>query len=179
MAAVPAVEARAQAHVTAGKSVDLSAFGGVEIVNPEYGPDNNFGAMLGANFTQYIRHLPVAPSLEFRANWNTGNYTNEYSYLLGARAVYPGHLIEPYVNFLVGPGDVKYPLSTTYTHDNSIVYDAGGGVDVGFIGNVSIKLDLQYQRWNTDTYRFTPVLGSIGVTYHFPFHSDVGYRTRQ
>ena len=164
-----------QASTTATKSADISVFGGVEFANPEYGPDHNTGAAVGADFTRYF-HIPIQPSLEVRANFNDGTYADERSYLFGLRGSYQWHRLLPYVDFLIGPGDIHYPLNSTYTGDNSIVYNYGGGIDLGVTDNFSLKLDLQQQRWNTDTFMFKPVLGIIGVTYHIPFRPRIpGY----
>ncbi len=170
--------ALAQASRTAGKSADISVFGGVEFANPEYGPNNNTGGAVGLDFTRYF-HLPVQPSLEARANFNSGTYASERSYLFGLRGAYPFHRLMPYADFLVGPGTIRYPLNINYTGDNSIVYNYGGGIDLGITENFSLKLDLQQQRWNTDTFAFNPVVGIIGVTYHITFGSRApGYGRR-
>ena len=165
----------AQASTTASKTEDISVFGGIEFANPEYGPDNNTGGAIGFDFTRYFRHLPVQPSLELRANFNSGTYADEHSYLFGLRAGYQYRRYTPYVDFLVGPGNIHYPLNVGYTGDNSIVFDYGGGLDIDLVRNFSLKLDVQEQHWNTDTFVFTPVIGIVGVTYHFPFRSQVGY----
>ena len=174
LAAAPGY-AYAQASLTASKTEDLSVFGGIEIANPEYGPDNNAGGAIGVDFTRYFRHLPVQPSLELRANFNNGTYADERSYLFGVRIGYQYSRFNPYVDFLVGPGDIHYPLNVGYTGDNSVVYDFGGGLDIDLVRNFSLKLDIQEQRWNTGTYAFTPAVGIVGVTYHIPFRSQVGY----
>lgn len=173
-AAIPR-DASAQASTTAQKTEDISVFGGIEFANPEYGPDNNTGGALGVDFTRYFRHLPVQPSLELRANFNDGPFADERSYLFGLRAGYQYSRFNPYVDFLVGPGNIHYPLNYGYTGDNSIVYDYGGGLDIDLLRNFSLKLDVQEQRWNTGTFVFTPVIGIVGVTYHIPFRSQVGY----
>ncbi|MGI4830932.1 MAG: hypothetical protein ACRYFU_22495, partial [Janthinobacterium lividum] len=76
----------AQASTTASKTDDISVFAGVEFANPEYGPDSNAGGAIGVDFTRYFRHIPVQPSLELRANFNSGTYADEHSYLFGVRA---------------------------------------------------------------------------------------------
>ena len=167
----------AQASTTASKTEDISVFGGVEFANPKYGPDDNTGGAVGLDFTRYF-HIPIQPSLELRANFNSGTFAGEHSYLFGLRGAYQWHRVMPYVDFLVGPGYIHYPLNIGYTSDNSIVYDYGGGLDFDLLRNFSLKLDVQQQRWNTDTYAFQPLVGIVGLTYHIPFHSQVGYRGR-
>ena len=165
----------AQARTSASKTQDIDLFAGVELANPEYGPNNNAGAAFGVDFTRYFR-LPIQPSLELRANFNGGTYASEHSYLFGLRGAYPFRALTPYVDFLLGPGNIHYPLNVGYTGDNSIVYDFGGGLDLAVMRNFSLKLDLQQQRWNTGTLKFTPVVGIVGVSYRIPFRSQVGAR---
>lgn len=165
----------AQTTRTASRGEDVAVFGGVEFADPAYGPDRNTGGALGVDFTQYLR-IPIQPSLEFRANFNGGTFSSEQSYLIGLRGAYAWRQFLPYVDFLVGPGNIHYPLNLYYTHDNSIVYNFGVGVDVDVTRNFSLKLDIQEQRWNTGTLKFQPTVGIVGITYHIPFRSRVGGR---
>jgi hypothetical protein len=160
--------ARAQASTSASRSADLSVFGGYQITDPAYGPDRDDGGVVGVDFTKYIR-FPVQPSLELRANFDSGTFANEDSYLFGLRGMVPLGFLQPYVEFLVGPGNVHYPQNSYYRGDNSIVYNYGGGVDIPFLRNFALKLDVQGQHWNTGEIHFAPVLGTVGVTYHIPF----------
>jgi opacity protein-like surface antigen len=77
--------------------------------------------------------------------------------------------VSPYANFLLGYGmfTFTHPVSA-YTHDNSVVYDFGGGVDVAVTRSLSLKGDLQYQSWQlgSEDNRMMPVAVSVGVTYH-------------
>ncbi len=167
--------ASAQARTSASKTQDVDVFGGVEFANPQYGPNNNTGAAVGIDFTRYFR-IPIQPSIELRANFNRGTYANESSYLVGFRAAYQYRILTPYVDFLVGPGNIHYPLNVNYTGDNSTVYNYGGGIDIEAVRNFSLKLDLQQQNWNTGTFAFKPVLGIVGISYRIPFRSQVGGR---
>ena len=175
--AIASGRAFAQAATTASKTEDISVFGGVEFANPKYGPNDNSGGVVGLDFTRYF-HIPIQPSLELRANFNSGTYADEHSYLFGLRGAYQWRRVMPYVDFLIGPGYIHYPLNIGYTNDNSIVYNYGAGLDLDLVRNFSLKLDVQQQRWNTDTFAFQPVIGVIGLTYRIPFHSQVGYGTR-
>ncbi len=180
MLALPAVfftpGARAQAVRTASKSADISVFGGVEFVNPEYGRYNNTGGAVGVDYTRYF-HLPIVPSVEARANFNNGPVADERSYLFGLRGRYDYNRFHPYVDFLIGPGTIHFPRNVGYLGDNSIVYNYGGGVDVGVTRDFSLKLDFQGQRWNTGDQPFTPFLGLVGVTYTIPFRPHVSQRS--
>ena len=166
---------RAQAVRTASKAADISVFGGLEIADPAYGPDHTTGGMFGVDFTRYF-HLPVEPSVELRANFHSNSYVVEHSYLVGFRAAVPLGRIKPYADFLVGPGNIHFPYNIGYVGDNSVVYNYGGGVDLRVAHGFALKLDVQGQHWNTGEFRYTPVLGTVGVTYTLPFRAHVSQR---
>lgn len=174
---VPAPPASAQASSTASRGAAISVFGGLQFANPESGPiHTNKGGVVGADFTKFL-HFPVQPSLELRANFNNGPYADERSYLFGLRAMAIYGRLQPYADFLVGPGDIHFPLNNGYLGDNSTVYNYGGGVDLGVTRNFSLKLDIQAQHWNTGEFQFTPVLGTVGITYQIPFRPHVSQDT--
>lgn len=158
----------AQAVRTAGKTADITVFGGYQRVHPDYGPYSSNGGIFGVDFTRYF-HLPVVPSLEFRANFNSNIAVQEHTYLFGLRAAVPFRHFLPYGDFLVGPGTIDFPYNVGYTHDNSVVYSYGGGIDIPVTRNFALKLDAQGQHWNTGNLTYTPTLGTVGVTYTIPF----------
>ncbi len=164
-----------QAVRTASKSADVSVFAGFGDADPAYGPDRATGGMFGANYTRYL-HIPVEPSLEFRANFLSNTYVSEHTYLAGVRAAVPLHSLRPYVDFLVGPGTIHFPQNFSYVSDNSTVYSYGGGLDVPVYRNFALKLDVQGQHWNTGEFVYTPTLGTIGVVYTIPFRPHVSQR---
>ncbi len=166
--------AHAQAGVTASRAADISVFAGAQIAYPAYGPNNAAGVAFGLDYTRYLRRLPAELSLELRANVNGNSFAHENSYLFGLRGAHRFGRVVPYLDFLVGPGDIHYPQNTNYTGDNSIVYNYGGGLDFTLTNHFDLKLDVQGQRWNTGTFQFTPTLGTIGVAYHIPFRRQYG-----
>ncbi len=165
-----AQEASAQASSTASKAAAVSVFAGLDVSDPAYGPNRNKGVSLGANYTRYLR-FPVQPSVEVRVNFSNGSYANERSYLVGFRALVPVGRFEPYADFLIGPGSIHFPLNVGYTGDNSTVFNYGGGVDVPLSSRFALKLDVQAQHWNTGELTFTPVLGTVGISYRVPFRA--------
>ncbi|HLI75698.1 MAG TPA: hypothetical protein VKV02_02040 [Acidobacteriaceae bacterium] len=165
----------AQAVRTASKSADISVFGGFEVADPSYGPDHSTGGMVGVDFTRYF-HIPVEPSLEIRANFNSNSYVTEHSYLFGLRAALPIRRIKPYVDFLAGPGTILFPLNYSYPSDNSPVYNYGGGIDFPLVRNFALKLDVQGQHWNTGEFTYTPTVGTVGLTYTIPFRPHTRQR---
>ncbi len=164
----------AQARSTASRSADISVFAGGQFANPAFGPQNSGGVAFGLDYTRYIQRLPVDLALELRANFNSNSLLSEHSYLVGLRAAHTFGRITPYVDFLIGPGNIHFPLNTFYTGDNSIVPSYGGGLDLTFTHSFDLKLDLQGQHWNTGETTFTPTLGTVGVVYHIPFRQQYG-----
>ena len=165
----------AQASRTASKTADIAVFGGYQIADPAYGPDHASGGMFGAEFTRYF-HLPIEPSLEFRANFNSNTYVSEHTYLVGFRAALPLRLFKPYADFLVGPGNIHFPLNFGYLGDNSTVYNYGGGVDIPVLRHFALKLDVQGQHWNTGAFTYPPTIGTVGIVYTIPFRAHVSQR---
>lgn len=164
-----------QAVRTASKSADISVFAGFQDADPAYGPDHAAGGSFGADFTRYF-HIPVQPSLEFRANFISNTFVSEHTYLVGLRAAVPFRGLRPYADFLVGPGTIHFPLNVGYLGDNSTVYSYGGGVDVPVYRNFALKLDVQGQHWNTGEFIYTPTLGTIGINYTIPFRPHTSQR---
>jgi hypothetical protein len=170
---------------TESKGMDLAAFGGYLNANPAYVPspaypnDRNSGTFFGADLTRYF-HLPVAPSLEVRANFADGAIVDEHSYLGGLRV--QGdlfHRYHPYADFLAGYGSIHFnhPTIPGYTHDNSTVYSYGGGLDVDLMRHFQARVDFQGQRWALGTDgpndKFSPSILSIGLRYVIPFKPHV------
>ncbi len=164
-----------QAVRTASKSADISVFAGFQDGDPAYASSRATGGMFGLDYTHYF-HIPVEPSLEFRANFLSNTYVSEHTYLVGVRAAVPFYSFRPYADFLVGPGNIHFPLNVGYVGDNSTVYSYGGGLDVPVYRNFALKLDVQGQHWNTGEFIYTPTLGTIGVVYTIPFRPHVSQR---
>jgi len=177
----------AQDVPTISKASDVAVFGGFVSANTAYTDgsvypnDPGKGAFLGMDFTRYF-HLPVAPSLEGRANVVQGPYINEHSYLGGLQV--QGNIFDrfhPYGDFLAGYGSILYnrPAVPGYTHDNSLVYSYGGGVNLDVTRNFQAMLDFQAQSWkigNNATEKFSPIMFSIGFRYVIPFGPHLSAR---
>lgn len=168
-------QARAQAVLTASKTMDLSAFAGYSNTAPDYySSPRNSGVTIGVNITRYF-HFPVAPSFEARVNVADGSILNERSYLIGLRGQVQALRVLPrvhaYADFLAGPGNIHFNFNTNgYLGDNSPVYSYGGGADIDLARNFQAKVDYQRQHWNTGEITFTPGALTFGINYRFPFH---------
>jgi hypothetical protein len=161
----------AQAIPTTEKSADISAFLGYEYADPAYGPGKNNGEGFGLNYTRYFP-IPVAFSLEARANLTNGTDVKERTYLAGLQAKARVFLrYHPYVDFLVGTGTIHFNTRATgYIGDNSTIYNYGGGLDIDLIHHLAFRADIQRQSWALgDSPGFSPTILLIGVHYTIPF----------
>ena len=166
---------QAQAQSTAIKSLGLSVFGGVTALDPKFGvTTREVGYLVGGDVTYHLRLFDV--SFEARDTNATGFSADESTYGGGFKFERAFRRFRPYIDFLVASGNIKFDHpeiygSTTYTHDNSFVYDFGGGVDYDRIRNFAIKVDVQGTRWQLGTERptFYPYNGSVGILYRIPF----------
>jgi hypothetical protein len=161
----------AQAIPDADKAADISAFLGFQYANPDYGAPNNTGVGAGLNYTRYFP-IPVAPSIEARANLTNGTNVKERTYLVGLQAkarVFRRY--HPYVDFLLGKGTIHFNTHATgYIGDNSTVYNFGGGIDIDLLHNFALRADIQRQSWSLGSSPgFNPLIGMIGLHYTFPF----------
>ncbi len=172
--------AHAQAAPTAVKAISISAFGGVAVLNPEFGPEHhNIGFTAGADITRPFFNIDV--SFEIRYTDASGTYADEDTYGGGFKFSKQFRSYHPYVNFLIEEGQIHFDHpeliggpTSTYTHDDSTVYDAGAGVDYDLRRNFALKLDAQFSTWKigSEKSRFTPYNASVGIVYYIPFRAS-------
>ncbi|HEY5382187.1 MAG TPA: outer membrane beta-barrel protein [Acidobacteriaceae bacterium] len=170
--------AHAQAGPTASRSAGISVFGGYLSDLPDYGPYRNNGFSFGVDYTQYFKHLPVAPSLELRANIAQGKTVNEHSYGFGPRIQYD-HLgpLHPYADLLIGPGNIHFNFPYNILGDNSTIWSYGGGLNYDLSHHFQALIDFQGQHWKTGhNVTLSPSLLIIGVRYNIPFRPHIRQR---
>ena len=168
----------AQEVPTESKALDLAAFGAYTNVNPDSDlSKRNNGLSFGADFTRYISHYIVAPSLEVRANFASGARVDERSYLAGVRVqVNATRHIYPYGDFQIGYGTIHYfvPPQAGYTEDNAAPKFFGGGVDFDVTRHFQGRIDYQSESWNFDGKNsISPTSLLIGMRYVIPFRPYV------
>ncbi len=166
----------AQAQATASKTYSLDVFGDVAFLNPKYGTTTGeIGYVVGGDVTRHFRLLDV--SFEARYTDATGVSADESTFGGGVKLERAFRRFHPYVDFLVESGKIKFDhpsiFDPTYTHDDSFVYDIGGGFDYDLVGNFAFKADIQGQRWVIGAERqpFNPYNVSAGVMYRIPFRA--------
>lgn len=168
------VQARGQGEPGAARRIGLDAFAGFSRLSPDYGPQTNYGVLLGGDVSHALQHF--TPSVEFRYTYGTGATVAESSYLAGPKIEKKFGRLNPYATALFGYGSITfqhpvlYPTGY-YRNDNSFVYDVGGGLDYDLSRHFSVKADGQYQLWRlgSETSHMTPVALSFGLTYRLPF----------
>jgi len=175
----------AQSKVTADKTMDVSVFGGLQHLDPDYGRAG-YGFTAGGDLTRYIGWR-VAPSLEVRGNYATARSVSESTILFGLRVKTDfRRRFHPYVDFLVGPGRINFdqPLAPGYSQDSSVVYSYGAGADLDVYRNFAAKIDFQGQSWNLGPntslpvsqqtpFTLAPTTWVFGISYRIPFRSNV------
>ena len=171
--------AQAPATVTASRSAEISAFAELTAVSAGYcSPCHATGVVLGADYTHFSRRL-LNPALEVRGSVTTGSPVSENSLALGLHLGPELGRLHPFADLLAGLGSIHYnppivyPDGTVYSHDNSAVFQVGGGLQYDVRPNWAIQAEVQAQRWNlgsTTPVIFHPVAVDLGIVYRIPFH---------
>ena len=164
--------ASAQAMIAAGRGAEIAPFATTTLLNPDYGPTNNIGFTLGADYTRFMRGALIVPSLEARLTSASGSTSSERSYLGGFKVGTTVFGMHPYFVLLAGTGTISFahPIQT-YTGDTSFVYGYGGGADFKIHNNWKVRADFVQQHWNLDPLTLTPTALSVGVAYSIPFRN--------
>ncbi len=158
--------ASAQANPTATRAAEVNAFGTLMVVNPDYGPKNNFGYSGGVD---YNRNAPgrLAPGLELRMTGASGNTVSERAMLGGlvfqSAPMFGAH---PFMTALAGFGTISYAYNfTTRPSESDFVYAFGAGADFPVRRNLKVRAEFLQQTWSYKPHNLTPVGVSIGISY--------------
>lgn len=172
--------ANAQAVPTATQTFQLSAFGGASGVFTDLEGGHNLSITAGIDFAFLSLH-GFHPAVELRGTYpiDSGTISSQKDILGGLRVDRQYRYVRPYVDFLVGRGEIDYqnggfvsgPL--TYLSTSTTVYSPGGGVDLDVSHNLSLKADYQYQSWSTPVVpsgTIHPSVVTLGAVYRFDFN---------
>lgn len=177
--ALPVASLSAQAYSTASRMIDLSGFSGMTAAQTGLSGGRNLSETSGIVIgLKAYRGFEFA--IEGRATYavNPGSVVGENESLGGIRVERHMGRVHPYVDFLLGQGDLNYqsggfaaPHRYTYYETDSIVLSAGLGAEVRIAGNVYAMVDIQMQHWNTPVTASgsmfsVPVM--VGLSYHLP-----------
>jgi opacity protein-like surface antigen len=140
----------------------------------------NLAITAGADLT-FLRFRRFRPSFEARGTYpiNKGHISSQKNFLLGPKVEYPIGRLHPYVDLLLGRGEIDYHDpglvfgNTRYITTNTFIYSPGIGLDYNVTHNVAVKIDAQFQHWDTPAVAsgaIHPTALTLGVVYNFDFN---------
>ena len=170
----------AQAIPAGTQKLQLSAFAGGTGTFTDLEAGKNFGITAGADLSFLFFRL-VRPSFEIRGTYpiDGGHISAQKNFLLGPKVEYPIGRFHPYVDFLVGRGQIDYHSpgflfgDFRYLSSTTTVYSPGLGLDYNLTHNIAIKADAQFQHWDTPVTTsgvLHPTAVTLGVLYNFDFN---------
>lgn len=168
--------AQAQAGSTASQQLALSAFGAGTGTLTGLGKNLAVTAGVDLSFMSFRRYRPVA---EIRGTYpiDNGKVAGEKNVLAGLRVERQYGSIHPYVDFLVGRGELDYKGyqvdNFVYLKTTSTIYSPGFGVDYDLTNHWALKGDFQFQRWETPVRASGTIYSkavSLGAVYRFDFN---------
>ena len=169
-----------QAVPTATQTSRLSVFGGATGVFTDVFGGHNAGITAGVDFS-FRPFFGLSPSLELRGTYPiiSGTIAGEKSVVGGIRLERQYGRLHPYVDALVGRGQIDYQRGGfisgrfKYISTTSTVYSPGAGVDLDLFDHWAAKADLQYQFWSTyplELKVLSPKVVTFGLIYRFDFN---------
>jgi hypothetical protein len=172
--------AHAQAVPAGTQKLQLSAFAGATGTFTNFEGGKNLGITAGADLT-FLTFRQFRPSFEARGTYpiDKGHISSQKNFLLGPKVEYPIGQFHPYVDFLIGRGEIDYHDpgfifgSTLFISTNTVVYSPGVGLDYNLTHNLAIKADAQFQFWNTPATAsgsIHPTALTVGAVYNFDFN---------
>ena len=172
--------ASAQAAPAGSQKLQLSAFVAATGTFTGLEGGKNLGITAGADLT-FLGFRQFRPSFEARGTYpiDKGHISSQKNFLLGPKVEYPLGKFHPYVDFLIGRGQIDYHApgfvfgDTLYISSNTTVYSPGVGLDCNLTHNLAIKGDVQFQHWNTPVTAsgtIHPTAVTLGVVYNFDFN---------
>ncbi len=191
---IPAVHA--QTTSTAQRRLDLSAFvllsgtdtglGSSPYADPNGiagPPSKNLTLSLGADLGFYSSHsFELQAEVRGGTPVDSGTVDGQKSILGGLRVTHePGGSgffgrVRPYGTLLAGRGQIDYQNvgylipGTLYISNNSAVYAAGLGTEVDVTRRFAVRVDAQFQRWNTPVTAdgaLRVAQGGVGLVYRY------------
>jgi hypothetical protein len=182
-----AVAAHAQATPAYVQPWELSAFGGVTGTYTGLSGGKNLGITAGVDLRAYtFRRYMFSGELRGTYPIDAGTIDSQKNALGGLKVGRDFGRIHPYADILAGRGLIDYqgtgyinPSQTLiYTSSPSTVISPGAGVDLDLEDQLALKLDAQFQHWDT------PVTASgslyakaltAGIVYRFDFNHHPHY----
>jgi opacity protein-like surface antigen len=169
-----------QAAPAGTQQLQLSAFGGLTGTYTGLNGGKNLAITAGGDVT-YLGFRRFLPAFELRGTYpiDEGHISSQKNFLLGPKVTYPIRRLHPYADFLVGRGTIDYLNggfvvgNLLYLSTNTFVYSPGVGLDYNLTHNVAVKVDAQFQHWNTPVVPSGSIYAkalTVGVVYNFDFN---------
>ena len=168
---------QSQASPTASKETTLSVFGAYSLISTDRKSSKISGVTFGTDLSIYAP-VGFVVSLETRFQIAPGSlaYVGLDTYGGGIRIDRPIKRFVPYIDFLVSYGHLSFTNPTTaYTHDNSVVYSGGGGLEYNISSRWAARADYLFEHWDIGTTSnglsgaFSPQIITFGIAYRIPF----------
>jgi hypothetical protein len=170
----------AQAVPAGTQRLQVSAFGGLTGTYTGLEGGKNLGITAGADLT-FLAFRQFRPSFEVRGTYpiDEGHISSQKNFLLGPKVEYPLGRLHPYADFFFGRGEIDYLNGglifgdVRYITTNTFVYSPGVGLDYSLTHNLALKVDAQFQHWNTPAVAsgvIHPTALTAGVVYNFDFN---------
>lgn len=170
----------AQSTPTATQQLQLSAFVGGTGTFTNLAGGKNLDITAGADIT-VLTFRRFRPAAEIRGSYpiDEGTISSQKNFLLGPKFEYPIGRLHPYANFLIGRGGIDYIRggyifgNVRYLSSNTLVLSPGVGLDYNLTHQLAVKVDFQYQHWNTPTVAsgsISPKAATLAAVYIFDFN---------
>jgi hypothetical protein len=174
----------AQSLPAATQQLQLSAFVAGTDTFTYLAGGKNLDITAGVDLTLPIFRV-FSPSVEVRGTYpiDKGHISSQKDFLVGPKIEYPFGRLHPYADLFVGRGKIDYHASghaSGYIFDNfryvsstTIVYSPGIGLDYRFTNALAVKIDAQFQHWNTpatNSGTINPRAITLGAIYNFDFN---------
>ncbi len=170
----------------------LSTFGGLTGTYTGLSGGKNLGLTAGVDLRVYtLRHYLFSGEVRGTYPIDGGAIDSEKNFLAGAKVDRIFHqVIDPYADILVGRGVIDYlnggyvnaADTLIYTRSPSTVISPGAGVDIALTGHFWLKLDGQFQHWDTPVTAsgslYSTALTAAAV-YRFDFNHHNKYPKQQ
>jgi hypothetical protein len=170
----------AQSTPTATQQLQLSAFVGGTGTFTDLAGGKNLDITAGADIAVLtFRHF--RPAAEIRGSYpiDEGTISSQKNFLLGPKFEYPLGRLHPYASFLIGRGGIDYIRggyifgNVRYLSSNTLVLSPGVGLDYNLTHQLAVKVDFQYQHWNTPAVAsgsINPKATTLAAVYAFDFN---------
>jgi opacity protein-like surface antigen len=172
--------AYSQAIPAGTQKLQLSAFAGGTGTFTDFEGGKNLAITAGADLT-FLNFRTFRPSFEARGTYpiDDGHISSQKNFLLGPKVEYPIGHFHPYVDFLIGRGEIDFHSpgiivgNILYISTNTVVYSPGVGLDYNLTHNLAVKADVQFQHWDTPAVAsgvIYPIALTFGAAYTFDFN---------